>query len=438
METELVNPNNHAVLRESNRTETSSLFNRRNFLLAMAGGLASVMSSSDNPMRLQSERFPIYTNIHFESGLHPDARNLEDWLSLYRAAGYLNYQQLIDYHPFWNPQVAERITTYSPKIIAIDGLPAIPYKSGYIDINQLDDAFYQANSTFMSLPQRPRVLNPKDQEIYVVRGDLQFDAFAFEDKLIKGTPLENDFNNLFSKIDTPYENDVYKEAEQMASGIGLLVGAFGISYGFDKLIKGSKMTRRSAIIGTVAGLATAYGLGHAAPLGAAFANNEEISRFLNDVSSLCSQGLFNDDWDAARTELNILKMQDSMTYLHMPTNTPAAIVMGAAHDWQGADFMQNPGDGKSALFNYVGKLIKIVDRLVSKYPQFSKDKEKINNSLLDFIARTSILKIIDPYKLAEEDPQKYKKHMPYTDDFVLDVGMFQSPQIEQLLKPYRV
>lgn len=394
---------------------------------------------TDQRETMQSpEPRPSFPNIHFESAIHPliDSPEQDQVFKKYDS-GDLNSHS-------WNKEVAKRIKTYDPEIIAIDGL-----NSSFPNSEQL------TSNVWVLLPARPKNLTTREPAtVYAVAGDValydlysgilqsqeitQEDMQAYHKKLLKIRQKEH------AEASSAFNAETYSTAfiyfssavTSVLTGIYLLNTSKGQSFSHPSKDTISRRSFLKLLSLTTAGLT----VGSIVKLNdgrvteqAAKTTSPQITDILNSVAEVLKPRFYKSTWVNGRTALEFAKTEDSIKQLGMPDSTPASIVMGTAHTPEAQNYKNNPDARNKAIADYAEHFLNILDQVMieTSYPLSLRAKAK--NNLLDLLAETSVYKVTDP-----GGPDINPSFPSEIDKYVKQVTIFKSPQVLQSTSHLRV
>lgn len=395
------------------------------------------------------EKFKSYLNLRFEPAIHSGGQ--EAWKVI--KDKFLKGD--VTAHEF-NPEVAVRMRKYAPEIIALDG--SMP---DFLTFKLQDPTVINKvkGLRWVHLPARPLDINPKG-EVYSITGDpVGFFYWGIEKLNLSHQKDTNDqldqnymLNTLYDKLKNlqdKYEkdetknflyNEVKAELYQYLIGVGitgatLLHAAPSI---YHKKISRRKFLGYSAGVTVGLGLAaTSFPTRGFSPIrekakDIAYSTTDEKTKDLFQTVAGIFKPRFNQrDFLDARTALLISKTQDAIDYMGKPSDTPAAVVMGAEHIYEADTFLNDPKARARIINTFVSRLVPLFDEVVSKFPKLSKKDAR--NALLDYIAQVDIIKIKDPGGPAQNP------NLPnLVDQLVTLIDSFQSPQVEAAIAQFRL
>lgn len=316
----------------------------------------------DTPEQIQEHSFSAEktgaVNLHIELGEHSNLKS-------YDKSSEINLN-----NSFWYPQVTERIRSYSPAMLTIDGLHPLSLYLGFSGYTT-----DQKRRVWELLPGRPSKLNEKG-EVMVIAGDLGFSEVPVsvpedfpEDtqKLIAHTVHAQD--------ESQKENIKTKEAKVRmlhTGSAGLLFAAITAGYYHNNLNK--NFTRRdvlrfgarttfAATIGATIGL----GMREAPEEIMSFTNNQKIADIAEYIAS--KQSVFmQDTWLDGRTALMIAKAIQAGSEGTVPSGSEASVVMGGNHGYASYELAHSREKRINAIGKYYESLKKFMDDVHEKFP----------------------------------------------------------------------
>jgi len=377
-----------------------------------------------------------YPGIRFEPGKHITSTDQYSQVLAQLALGNLNAS-------LWNPEVAMRISQYSPVILAIDGQS--PFSDTAHPVAYSPD---YKKLLWTSMPARPQRLNTAGQ-IYTISADVT----AYDNYL---KPLANTNTLGGEQLSRRYE-EVLRQIETTArtkGGLGIIAGPLitGILIAGATAAAGAaaselnnarkrirpKISRRQFLhltgvttLGLLISLAQA-GTAMASNLESSMATTEKGRQFWLDIIDMVRPRFIKSEWLNARTALLIAKSQDAIDFLGLPKNTPGSVVMGISHSYEASALMEGTTERKSVISDWATNLINSLDDLLEREGLMHL-RQPAGNTLLNYITATEIFNINDPQG-ADLNPN-FPKMIDY---YVAPAGRFYSPRVEAAIHHLRI
>jgi len=324
---------------------------------------------------------PEFPNVRVVTGLHPS------W-----PAVKLIGEPLRKGCSQWNKSVKNRLGKRPSEIITIDGVT--PLLEGW---NYSDFYFWH------SLPGWPSEISGTEKGVLLVTGDIGWGSGeAIFGKKIMEMGVKEGVEN---------QTDIFLRNSLTRS---LLKAVPFLFLSFKVTEQGSRVFSRREMLKIMLSVPAFY-LSDLSPLLisklSAVQSSNEISDFLIDTSGKFRCELFQDPFISGRSALLIAKTQDTISRLGKPRSTPAAVLLGADHAPDSYKFLSDPKAREAAICSlarqYVSSFSQIFGGVFDRFEKrelkewfgFS-DEGELRNTVLDFMARTQVFKILDPKKSA--------------------------------------
>jgi|GEM_PF-5493217 len=393
----------------------------------------------------QTEVINVYTGVRFEPGIHPITAQENN-------AMYQGFNEGNLHTHLWNPQVAQRMKTYNPAVIAIDGSVSDRFIiEGDADNYQGFTSYIKDSPAWnwLSIPDRPNQLN-KEGKIYVVHGDISYTDLAgiFWTMGSNYQDLQNDIqrmqkleekertetNNYFSKMDT--QTHLF---ESFLGGVvaGLVVATLNVR----------KLSRRNFLkTATAASAAVLAGVGPQVafprpsdlPHHASLSKNEQAKELMQRVITALRPRFTEELWLNGRTAIVMAKEEDAIDALGLPKDTPGAVVMGDGHSPQANVLLEDKVERAKTIDEFAKYLFDLSDTIYAEI--FGKGTDMYYyyrnpglNYLLTLLGKVQISKVTDPG--GSDNNPNLKNDV---NDYVEVVKTFQSPQIEKIIGHLRI
>lgn len=349
-----------------------------------------------------------YPKLQYEPGIH-SAGGQKEINKLYESffSGNLNAH-------FWNPQIAERIMTYQPKVLTIDSQVPLLTDNSSLEITAEDKYRF-----WMLMPARPTKINATG-EIYTVSGDFTYteNSNLFPSNLEK--VLQKNWNGdslLLNEDMVRLENDEYIRSFLIDTvnakgpvGASLLINSVLLLAGYldqrranqlspDKVIKRYEETAtfsRRRFLAAAGYFLLGLGVSRiSSPYFAAISSRTDTEKFFTEISSIMRPRLLLDGWANARTAILISKLEDAIDYLHFPKNIPGSVIMGNGHIFDADQLMESIQLRDKVTNDFCVHLLNIIDAILVHLNAGHLGK-MMHNQVLDYITKVDIIKITDP------------------------------------------
>ena len=377
-----------------------------------------------------------YPGIRFEPGKHITSTDQYSQVLAQLALGNLNAS-------LWNPEVAMRISQYSPVILAIDGQS--PFSDTAHPVAYSPD---YKKLLWTSMPARPQRLNTAGQ-IYTISADVT----AYDNYL---KPLADTNTPEGERLSRRYE-EVLRQIETAArtkGGLGIIAGPLitGILIAGATAAAGSaanelnsarektrpKISRRQFLhltgvttLGLLISLAQAS-TATASNLESSTATTEGGRQFWLDVIDIVRPRFIKSEWLNARTALLIAKSQDAIDFLGLPKNTPTSVVMGVSHSYEANTLMESATERKRVISGWTTSLVNSLDDLLEREGLMHL-KQPARDTLLNYVTSAEVFNINDP-----QGPNFNPNFPRMIDYYVVPTGCFCSPRVEAAIHHLRI
>lgn len=380
------------------------------------------------------EKIKSYPGLHFEPTVHSGPEDFK------RVDDSFDFGDLRA-HDF-NPESAERMSEYQPVLVALDG--AFPVSNSRLN----SPGNNEAKVTWIMLPDRPLKFNKKG-EVYIVQGDLMFYYQSILNLSVPDTATmevrgQKSLYEQVSALEGEYRNEQISELvkAQKLAALSQKAAAIALSgmitlHALPSIVNPPEGISRRRFLAYSAGAGLSIGLALSPPIPTAArevaltATSERKKDLFQSIAQIFKPRFGQHDLLNARTALLIAKTQDSIDFLNMPADTPAAVVMGANHLYEAGNLMNNPQARAQAIDLLVGRLVKSFDQVIEKFPRLPKKDAR--NSLLDYVTAVDLTKVIDP-----GGPDLNPDLKRIVDQLVIPVASFKSPQVEATISQYRM
>lgn len=346
----------------------------------------------------------------------------------------------------WNPELTNRLFSFAPQILTIDGLEPTPTAETT-----------DKKTIWLYSPGRPRKINPLG--FYTVSGDTASYTDIAKEAV---TRTENTFDstvnvNMAKLEDEDYVMSAYEQSyyKQLKRSVAKIIGAEIIVSVI--LIKGShgllesppqelsqSMGRRSflkllaggASASVTAGMLDTIKFGiKLKPLNLAYSSTELQKETWQKLISYVDD-MPPDVWIDGRTAMLIAKHEDAMNHLrenkYLTETSKGAIVMGEGHAFKAELFMHDKTSREAAIQAYAKHIYGIADRYIYDHYGFpAEQRAELTNNVLDYFSTVEINHVSDPgIPPGVSLPD-------YIDTKIQPVATFKSPQVENAIKSLR-
>lgn len=307
------------------------------------------------------------------------------------------------YVNYWvhNPELRNRLISYSPSVLTIDGL-SVPLHYGN----------YNKKEIWLRLPARPALLDPSKKETFVIAGDNEYVDFT------EDYPLSERLNAAELQEDSNADDSAIA-ADRATYGTLGLTALIGIAGGVDRYLarRGGKKrggnypsqkagpTRRTLLkgAGAVLGALTLNKVGKV--IGAAVSDqavetpDERKKAILQTVNAYLNE-FPKDIWTDGRTALLIAKHQDGMDLLRgnnsISEEAKGSIVMGSSHIGKAEVFLHDKKQRDQAILAYAKHLVALTGKIIDDHYHFSSvQKADFTKSMLDNFVELNVLRVRD-------------------------------------------
>ena len=317
----------------------------------------------------------------------------------------------------WNGEVADRLRSYNPQVIAIDSVQ--PVASLYM--SQKDYSYEDKKWTWCWMPGGPKQINEKG-DVIVVSGDSDFRSIASDLGQFVKTDEERSALYHIGRERDQQENKSTLLGEiaegALGSGIAGLI-AMGMTAEYmryrannalqkeDEKRPPRTFSRRKFLQAAGVGLATAATVG-ATKAGSIFlspvAPNETIKDIADTVLDFTKTPDFvPQHWVNGRTALLIAKTNEVLNQGLTPPGAKAAIVMGNAHNIEGRELLHDDEKRREAIFEYAQEIVTFYKKVLEKFPYINKTAAI--NRMLDAICEADMLAVTDPQVEQTDNPR---------------------------------
>lgn len=357
--------------------------------------------------------------VHFEEGMH--SKNRQEQASLMERVirGEPNANE-------WNWSVSERISSYKPGLIAIDGLWPYYYEDGDISLDA-------KKFIWASLPDRPSRLNGTD-EIVVLGGDC---LYGSDGKMSSGPTPQRAIvagSIVASGIYAGTEIDQLLESKQrraQESEIDMAIAEIDpirLKHALD-----TQIDRRRFF--TLAGALTASAVVFSPQIltYSPWTTSQRMLRAINDTQKDVENLLPFSDTDTilvGRTALLIEKTYEVLkSGIDIGTSSVGSVVMGNGHTYRAQEFLDNPDARSQSIEDLTRKIVEFAladDKFFESYDNTGDTNMRIRY-VRDQLAKIQLYKVKEP-----DDDLFVKDPFAEIDRCVSLIGEYQSPRIDEV------
>ncbi len=335
----------------------------------------------------------------------------------------------------WNKEVGERMRSYGPRVIGIDGLSPHAFA---IDSKKSDYEIGDKKWIWTVLPDNPRRLNSRG-EVIVVSGDPQYmgmvPVFGSVLPQDKAKSVSDELSNYYQgQRDTYFANTT--EFEIRAFTVMALEFAGLAALMLDD--NNSTISRRNFLQSSASfliggGVVLAGGvLGDIAlPRLEEFSNSHRKEEFLQGVLDIVRPRFFKDEWVDGRTALVIAKTGEALKIPGLVSpGSKGAVVMGGGHAEQAGILMEDKDARKDAIYKLAKTMTGVIGDINKRYGAFHRADAV--NTFLDFMCRAEFATVQDSGLRQTSDPDSI------IGSFIRYKGYNQSPEVMAAVKSLRL
>jgi hypothetical protein len=318
--------------------------------------------------------------------------------------------------PGFHSVVLRRLREYNPQFLALDS-----------DFPGIANPLIPTGGSVLNRLASPQDINTKDEQLFVVKGDMLLSGMGqsvgAEDKKFW---LDNGVYDALAKKDSGYNADqsvTWLAKAGATIGLGALIYWLSNKSG-EELLKSNLSRRKFLQLGIRgAGMAAlaSTSVGVFSPLLEAFTPNETTKDIVREVSHILTPEFVHAGWWVnGRTALVTAKMQDALDYMKKPHDTPAAVVMGKAHNYNSDLYLNNRLARQGAIHDLTKNTLNTCIEVFKNKGMPEAQRTIATNLFLDYVAATDIISF--PLK-GVDTPRKE--------------ALFLSPQVLEAIKDLR-